>query len=263
MMWNIFAKYFQKHLKNQMILICIAIEIVVLIIFALGIELEFIDGNLVGMSGVFSKKMIYDSVFVKSFVDFVSSMLFYVLIFLYIVGGAEFPVNLMNDSLLGIILVRGVTRRGIYISRFLGLILAYTLNAFVFSLLFSFIIFYKSDFKVFNLGPLYIFISFALTFIVIELFISFIGVLSKNSLVSSAFGILAYFVISPFLYDNKNVSLLASIFYYVVSSAYAVNKEFTNLIHGGDFNLFNFIVHIFVSIVYFVIGIEVFNRKEM
>jgi ABC-type transport system involved in multi-copper enzyme maturation permease subunit len=56
MMWNIFAKYFQKHLKNQMILICIAIEIVVLIIFALGIELEFIDGNLVGMSGVFSKK---------------------------------------------------------------------------------------------------------------------------------------------------------------------------------------------------------------
>jgi ABC-type transport system involved in multi-copper enzyme maturation permease subunit len=49
----------------------------------------------------------------------------------------------------------------------------------------------------------------------------------------------------------------------VVSSAYAVNKEFTNLINGGDFNLFNFIVHIFVSIVYFVIGIEVFNRKEM
>jgi ABC-type transport system involved in multi-copper enzyme maturation permease subunit len=132
MRWNIFAKYFQKHLKSQMILICIAIEIVVLIIFALGIELEFIDGNLVGMSGVFSKKMIYDSVFVKSFVDFVSSMLFYVLIFLYIVGGAEFPVNLMGDSLLGIILVRGITRRGIYISRFLVLISAYILNAFVF-----------------------------------------------------------------------------------------------------------------------------------
>jgi len=261
-MWQIFVKYFFKHFKSQIILICLIAEVVIITLFIFGVKLEFIGENLVGI-GVFSEKMRYDMSFIKTFIDTVTSILFTIFIFLYIVGGSEFPSNLMNDPLLGVILALGVTRRKIYISRFLGLYLAYILNALVFSLLIFLIIFFKGNFKVLNFAPLYIFLSFSLTFSVVELFISLIGILTKNSLVSSVFGILIYFFLLPLLFAHKDTNLLISIFYYIIPSAYAVKDEFMNLIYGGDFSLFDFVIPLFGSVVYFTIGMEIFNRKEI
>ena len=75
-MWQIFVKYFFKHFKSQIILICLIAEVVIITLFIFGVKLEFIGENLVGI-GVFSEKMRYDMSFIKTFIDTVTYYIVY------------------------------------------------------------------------------------------------------------------------------------------------------------------------------------------
>lgn len=258
----VFVTYLKKHLKGQIMVVCFVVEIFIIAFLLLGVEVEFVDGNLVSIM-VLSSEKIYDAIFIKNLIEIITNFLISIFVFLCIIGASEFPQNLIKDPLLVVILTRTISKHKFYIARFFSLYLAYILNLFIFSLLISFIILLKSNFEVYDFTPLIVFVSFVLQFVVVGLFMSFVGSATSNSLTSAVFGILVYFVISPLLYSNKDAFWLIKVFYYMVPQVYAVKNQIINLVYGDNFDFFDFGIPLITSVLYFLIGMEIFNRKEL
>lgn len=261
MNWTIVKTYFKSYLKSQIVLSCFIVEVLGLLIFIFGVKTEFLDGNLVSVS-IFSSEPIYDPIFVKSFANISASIFITVLSLFYIVGVSEFYPNLVKNPLTLIILTRKIKRGELFISHFLGLYLAFAFSVIVFAVLIIIVILFKSEFTVF--ASFIALSSFIVTikFLILAFLLTLFGSLTENSLTTSVLGIIFYFFVYPILGSQKHNSL-AKIFYYITLPVEELKKVAIDLIGGGgDIAFLDIVIAFVLGILYFLISMIVFERRE-
>lgn len=254
--------FFKDYLTSRLFLFILGLELILLLIFTLGINLEFLDASLVSIS-IMGSEPIYETLSIKNFIEIFTNLIIMVFSFIYIIGASEFYINLIKNPLLNVIITRNVSRTKFIVSKFLGMSLVYILNIILFAFLLSVIIFIKSDFTVFLVSPILASVLFSFKFLVLNLTSALLGALTESYTVSSVIMVLFYFILSPSLYLQKDKLTPLKILYYLVPPFQKLNHDIYALIfYNSSPDLWNLLHAFIIGLIYFTVSIIIFNKKE-
>lgn len=239
----------------------ILLELVCLIFLTFGVSIEVEQGSVVAIS-ILNSRMLEVMLFVNQMLPPFIGLVMSALTFLYIMIYSTVYPDLLNSSLLGVILTKSKNRRGLFLDEFLGGAAAGCLDSFVFFILVSLILSAKTG--IIFLDSAFLGAAlFSIMLIVLLSLSALFGILGGNDVLSAILVLAIYFVLSPLiLLPGDSGSTFVKAASLIIPSTQSIYIMVQDVVVGKSCQLVEIVQPVIVAALCLFASVLVFERKD-
>jgi ABC-type transport system involved in multi-copper enzyme maturation permease subunit len=183
--------------------------------------------------------------------------------FLFILQSSTLFPDTLKNPLLGIILTKSISRAGLFLSKYLGQIIAIFSLLLILGIGIVFILFFKTN-EAIVLMPIYVSIFVFFEFVAIFTFMAPFSLIFEKPLAITVIGIITYFVLIPSLISAEKMNIIfASYVSYIFPPILKLAIQTSDAIAGETIPESAFISSIVYIIIYISISIDLFKQKDI
>lgn len=240
----------------------IVIAIVILLIFTFNVEYEgdvIISMSFVGISFDETQVNTLGYELIRS----IYNLFKVAFMFLFILQSSTLFPDTLKNPLLGIILTKPISRAGLFLSKYLGQIVAIFSLLLIFGIGIVFLLYLKMNGAII-LTPIYISISVFFEFVAIFSFMALLSLIFEKSLAVTVIGLITYFALVPLLEQAKKMGItFASYVSYIFPPLGELSYQSNNIIVGETIAKSIFIPNMLYVVIYISISIYLFKQRNI
>lgn len=186
--------------------------------------------------------------------------------FLFILQSSTLFPDTLKNPLLGIILTKHISRTSLFLSKYLGQVIAIFSLLLALSVAIIFILFFKINGSII-LMPLYFSLFVFLEFVAIFIIIVLLSLIFEKSLAVTIIGLMIYFILSPLFgqAEKMGITFTSYIAYisYMFPPLWEITNQSNNIIDGETINGSIFAISMLYVTIYSSISIYLFKRRDI